>query len=110
MGQQEEVPLSIHAQRTARGAKAAPPLPDPSGRGSLGADRNLLTCLSLQQFNFKHAIAERRVDLVWVNGGGQIQDKEDLIGLPFGIHGLSLPALRRFLALATDQEAAGLNS
>ena len=88
----------------------ARPLADTSGRGSLGADRNLLTCLSLQQFNFKHAIAERGVDLVWVNGGGQIQNEEDLIGLPFGIHGLSLPALRSFLALATDKEAARLNS
>src|SRR5437899_6619200 len=92
------------------GSKSACPLADPSGRGSLDADRNLLTCLSLQQFNFKHAIAERRVDLVWVNGAGQIQNEEDLISLPFGIHGLSLPALRSFLALATDKKAARLNS
>ena len=97
-------------QRTTRGAKSACPLADTSGRGSLGADSNLLTCLSLQQLNFKHAIAERRVDLVWVNGPGQIQNEEDLISLPFGIHGLSLLALRPFLALATDKEAARRNS
>jgi len=54
----------------------ARPLADTSGRGSLGADRNLLTCLSLQQFNFKHAIAERRVDLVWVNGAGRSKTKK----------------------------------
>src|SRR5207302_10172789 len=37
-------------------------------------------------------------------------NEEDLISLPFGIHGLSLLALRPFLALATDKEAARRNS